>query len=125
MRLFLLTIALILAQDLRAELVPSPTPTPIPTPTMPVYPACENPPEYEVYRCGCRIDLAQTRGGVSSTPLLMNGQIVIFSATNISGETCRGTFRPDACTPALSGMEAKGTYSCALVRVRGSDITVR
>ena len=117
MRIFLLTIALLLASDLRAEVAP--------TAPAPIAPACDAPPEYEVYRCGCRIDLTLTRGGVSSTPLLMNGQIVIFSATNISGEACSGTFRPDACTPALSGMEAKGTYSCGLVRIRGSEISVR
>ena len=126
MRIMFLVLALAFSIQVSAEsLMPSPTPSPIPISSPLSLTGCTSPADYDVYRCGCRIDLISSRGGVSSEPLLMNGSYVIFSATNRTGEACTGQFRPDACRSALDGQTAQGRLACVLVRVSGGDITIR
>ncbi len=86
---------------------------------------CSDPKELEYYRCSCRAELPISSGGVSSDPLLIGNDYVIFSPTDLSNTSCQGVFRPDPCRPALNGKPGFGKYACALITINGSDITVK
>ena len=72
---------------------------------------CNGVSQARIYRCVCRIEVPIVGGGVSSNPLYTGDSSTIFSTSDISGERCEGTFRPDPCRPTLVG-RAVGRLTC-------------
>ncbi len=73
---------------------------------------CNGTEQVTLFRCVCRLNVntASDRGSVS-IPLYNNGSSTLFSASDISGQSCEGSLQADACRPGLSG-RAVGRYSC-------------
>lgn len=88
-------------------------------------PGCSATQVVETWRCGCRIEMTIVGGGVSSQPLMLGADFVIFSQSDKSNQECTGVFPPNTCPEALRGKTAYGKFACAKVAVQGNNITVK